>query len=277
MSTKILDFAPSAAIAIYSTAKNIEGIQLGKPGGKRSIALKLLKPGDVNSFWEPYLLAIQTYLLSTMPELSSDGWMSMQGNEEKFSQASKVVSALLIWQLLYKELEAPKFKIQCNQKPMIESLRPSVTVLASLSQLCKQVYPGDYAEFYRDYLHWVAHCWHEEFTQSRSLASSHPGKRFDVEEMRVVNKNYRKANVWRKVDPKIRDRYNPHNQENEPHHYRLIDTSLQQTKDSYSWKAFKDYQKSLITLTTALDQQPHVLSLEKDGFNVIQDQGRPKR
>ena len=263
MSTKILDFAPSTAIAIYSTAKNIEGIQLGKPGGKRSIALKLLKPGDVNSFWEPYLLTIQIYLLSTMPELSSDGWMSMQGNEEKFAQVSKVVSALLIWQLLYKELEAPKFKIQCNQKRMIESLRPSVTALASLFQLCKQVYPGDYAEFYRDYLHWFAHCWHEEFTQSRSLASSHPGKRSDVLEMRSLSTQYK-------------DNYNPHDSKEELHYYRLIDTAIKQKKGSKSWNVFKNYKKQCIAFTKTLDQQSYAWSLGNDGFHPIQGQGRPK-
>lgn len=147
---------------------------------------------------------------------------------------------------------------------------------------CRHIYPGAYAELYRDYLHWFACCWHEDFIHDQSIASSHPGKRSDVIAMRSLNKNYRAVSdiikpLTKHEQLEERDNLNPHDLEATPHHYRLIDTVLQQTKCSVSWKTFKDYQHALIAFTKTLDQQSYIWTLEDDGFSVIQGQGRPSR
>lgn len=285
---KLLDFAPTLSIAKSLLIRDIQSIHLGKPGGKRSITFHLLKPGDVCGLWEPYLLEIQDYLLSTMPDATAMGYMTLRenkiskivparfiegsdsgsmllrGNEVMFSQFITGLSSLLTWQLLYKELEDPKFKVRCDKRSMVESTKPVTAMFASLFKLCRQVYPGEYAEHYRDYLHWFACCWHEEFLDSRSIAAPHPGKRADVLELRDLTSSYR-------------DGENPHDEQKEKHHYRLFKTALAQPQFSESMNVFKAYKRELSSFTVKIENQPYVWTFGSNGFSPIQGRGRPRQ
>ncbi|NJM47522.1 MAG: hypothetical protein HC860_16275 [Alkalinema sp. RU_4_3] len=211
----------------------------------QAIRVETLMPRDVQGFWQKYLLIVQAFLTQPLKKMPLEAQLPRRklinsSDRQELDLMIHAMSEIVSWQLLYKFAEQKNFQVRCNSRIAVKAIEPGISVRLALLKLCQSIYPGDYAGHYRDWLHWFCCLWHEDCSTRRKLTDPPSGKRKSVNKLRTLTQQYGNSE-------------NPHDENQSPHHYRLVKTALEQPLGSKSRRLWQDYIESLKSYTALLD------------------------